>query len=340
MIPFLHVGLLLQPILLVGMIMTGTTKTIFKTDIGKIMTAFTAWVTLLRAVQRLEVGQLQHLAVGGAGVAADVLHGRVHTKLDDCYRVMYTIALGITAIGVLSLLIGGGQHNDASRLALGSKNDTLADANFLALYLVVGIPFLYFAATWKRGIVRIGLILLVLPLLASLGRTGSRMGLLALGAGLLFFLIFATVPQRVFIVLAGVLCIGLAPFLLPQKIMERFTTFFSAHTAAGEEAAESAAARETMLKRGIQMTMEHPIVGVGPGEFIDAEAKEAAAQGHRGLWRYTHNAYTELSSETGLIGLLCSCSRCFVRIGDCRGIAAGFPARASAARRFASRLRC
>jgi O-antigen ligase len=303
MIPFLHVGLLLQPILLAGMIMTGTTKTIFKTDIGKIMTAFTAWVTFCVPFSVWKWGSFNTWQLAVQALLLMFFMAAFIRTLDDCYRVMYTIALGITAIGVLSLLIGGGQHNDASRLALGSKNDTLADANFLALYLVVGIPFLYFAATWKRGIVRIGLILLVLPLLASLGRTGSRMGLLALGAGLLFFLIFATVPQRVFIVLAGVLCIGLAPFLLPQKIMERFTTFFSAHTAAGEEAAESAAARETMLKRGIQMTMEHPIVGVGPGEFIDAEAKEAAAQGHRGLWRYTHNAYTELSSETGLIGL-------------------------------------
>ncbi len=41
MIPWFHIGLLLQPILLIGMIMTGTTKAIFRTDIGRWMTAFT-----------------------------------------------------------------------------------------------------------------------------------------------------------------------------------------------------------------------------------------------------------------------------------------------------------
>ena len=37
---------------------------------------------------------------------------------------------------------------------------------------------------------------------------------------------------------------------------------------------------------------------------MDAEAKDAAAKGQRGVWHYTHNSYTELSSECGIIGLV------------------------------------
>jgi O-antigen ligase len=49
--------------------------------------------------------------------------------------------------------------------------------------------------------------------------------------------------------------------------------------------------------------MRHPVLGVGPGEFMDAEAQEAQEEGKRALWHYTHNSYTELSSETGIPGL-------------------------------------
>lgn len=37
---------------------------------------------------------------------------------------------------------------------------------------------------------------------------------------------------------------------------------------------------------------------------MDAEAKEAAGQGRRGVWHHTHNSFTELSSETGFLGLI------------------------------------
>ncbi len=35
-----------------------------------------------------------------------------------------------------------------------------------------------------------------------------------------------------------------------------------------------------------------------------AEAREAMKAGHRGVWHYTHNSYTELSSECGIPGLI------------------------------------
>jgi O-antigen ligase len=303
MIPVLRAGLLLQPILLAGMIMTSTTKTIFKTGVGKAMTAFTLWIAFCVGFSTWRGGSFNILILAAQALLLMFFMAAFLRTLDDCYRAMYVIAVAIAVIGVLSLIIGGGHQNDP-RLGLGTKNQTLADANFLALHLVLGVPFIYFTTTWKKGFVKLGLILMVLPLLVSLGRTGSRMGLLALGVGVLFFMIFASNAQRVFIVLAGILCLSLAPFLVPQKMLDRFTTYFQAHNAAEEEAAESAETRKALLLRGIELTFEHPLVGVGPGEFRDAEAKEAMAEGKRGMWHFTHNAYTEVSSETGIPGLI------------------------------------
>jgi O-antigen ligase len=130
------------------------------------------------------------------------------------------------------------------------------------------------------------------------------MGLLALLAGLLLYLIFASVKQRVTVIAAGVALLILALSFLPPRILERFTTYFEARSAESAEAAGSAEARKQLLLRALVLTAEHPFFGVGPGEFIDAEAQEAGEEGQRGMWHYTHNTYAELSSETGITGLV------------------------------------
>ena len=134
--------LLLQPLLLIGMFMTGTTKSIFKSDIGKTMIAFTLWVAL-RAVQRVEGRQLH--AVGLTTLQALVLlffMAAFIRSVEDCYpRDVH----GRAGHGRHrhSFGVGGGpaERNDY-RLGLGTGGDTLADANFLALYLVVGTAVL------------------------------------------------------------------------------------------------------------------------------------------------------------------------------------------------------
>jgi O-antigen ligase len=213
------------------------------------------------------------------------------------------MAVAMALVGVLSLVIGGGREH-SNRLGLGTGNDTLSDANFLALFLVIGLPLLWFSASSRRGILKVALILMMVPVLAGAGKTGSRSGLLALAAGLIFFFIFANAKQRMLLLLGGATFLVCATLLLPPKILERFTTYFQAQSAAGVEAAESAGTRKLLLTRSLQMTFEHPVFGVGPGEFMDAEAGEAMHKGQRGIWHYTHNSYTELSSETGILGFL------------------------------------
>ncbi len=303
MVPWLHIGLLLQPMLLIGMLMTGTTKAIFKTDIGRVMTAFTIWVAICVPFSTWRGGSYQIFILALQAMGLLFFMAAFIRSLDDCYRVIYVMAVAATTIAVLSFVVGGSKINDP-RLGLGdARSSTLGDANLLALYLVVGLPLLWFASTWKKNFVKIALLLMMIPVLAAMGRTGSRMGLLALVFGAIFFLIHANAGQRAAIILGGFVCLVLAVFLLPARITERFTTLFHPTTQAGAEAAESATARQIMLIRGIELTLEHPLLGVGPGEFMDAEAKEDMALGKRGLWRYTHNAYTELSSETGIPGM-------------------------------------
>jgi O-antigen ligase len=79
---------------------------------------------------------------------------------------------------------------------------------------------------------------------------------------------------------------------------------FTDKTENQEEAVESTAARTKLLKSSIRFTIQHPIFGVGPGEFSDYEASAAKSEGRRAAWQVTHNAYTQVSSEVGVPALI------------------------------------
>ena len=158
------------------MIMTGHTKTIFRTEIGRIMTWFTVWVAVCVPFSVWKGGSFMIFVTTLQALLLIFFMVAFIRDVNDCFRVMVTVALAMAAVGVLSLVIGGGRVHD-TRLGLGSGSDTLADANFLALHLVVGLPFLWFAAQLKTGYKKIALLLMMVPVLAGAARTGSRMGL-------------------------------------------------------------------------------------------------------------------------------------------------------------------
>ena len=308
LIPYLRIGLVLQPLLLIGMIMTQRTTAILRMPLGKVLIAFTAWIAICVPFSVWRGGSFTVFLVALQAFALVVFMAAFIRDIPDCFRVMWTVGLAMAAVGVLALLIGGGKVGPGRvqdfRLGLGGKTNTLADANFLCLYILVGLPFVWFSVSRKTGIKKVLMLSLMVPMFAGAARTGSRMGLLALAAALLLYLIFASVKQRLIVITASVVLLALGLSYLPPRIIQRFTTFFEAQSAESAEAAGSAEARKQLVLRAIVLTVKHPLFGVGPGEFIDAEAQEAGEEGHRGMWHYTHNTYAELSSETGLVGLV------------------------------------
>ena len=101
--------------------------------------------------------------------------------------------------------------------------------------------------------------------------------------------------------------------MLPAYLRQRFFTFQTADstTAAtvGElrelkSAAASAQARRQHLIDSINMTLHHPVFGVGAGNFINAQAVLDREAGRRPAWLGTHNTYTQISSECGVPALI------------------------------------
>jgi hypothetical protein len=92
--------------------------------------------------------------------------------------------------------------------------------------------------------------------------------------------------------------------MIPESMWGRYSTLLSkdAGDVSSNEAAESAAGRLQYFKESIQMTFQHPILGVGPGQFVTVSANNAKENNQRAAWRETHNSFSQVSSETGLVG--------------------------------------
>ena len=122
-------------------------------------------------------------------------------------------------------------------------------------------------------------------------------------ASLTFILVRARGRVRIGALAASAVMFLLVVAVLPQSMVQRYATLFT-NDSDDQEAVQSTAARTYLLKSSIQFTMQHPIFGVGPGEFSDYEAAFAKNKGKRPAWLVTHNAYTQVSSEAGIPALL------------------------------------
>jgi hypothetical protein len=106
---------------------------------------------------------------------------------------------------------------------------------------------------------------------------------------------------------------------MPSYVRERYLTIFSIDAPADNQLNTGAASdlgrlqgdvgsseeRKRLLIESINLTLEHPLVGVGPGNFQTAVYDEAKAKGIRhNVWMATHNSYTQMSSETGFPGFI------------------------------------
>jgi len=187
--------------------------------------------------------------------------------------------------------------------------------NEVAMAMLAGCVFWWWKIT-KPSTGALGRVIAagcLLPILYVIPKTASRGGLLV--ALLLFpFLLLRRMgrgrPLIMVALLAGIL---VGTFLLPKQIRDRFATMLPSDQVPTdaesaqiqEEARGSTEERWYLLKTSVALTLQHPLFGVGPGEFEVAENERAAGAGlPRGAWHGTHNTYTQLSSEAGIPALL------------------------------------
>ena len=174
----------------------------------------------------------------------------------------------------------------------GAINGMFDNSNDLALHLVTIIPIAFVLGIEKKGMIRkliyfpiallmlsaviitfsrggfLGLIAMTLVLARKLGRRNRTAALATLVLGFIFFIAVA-----------------------PATYSGRLATIFDSSS----DITGSSSQRTEIMKRSVWVALRYPIFGVGIGNFHFKSFHELG----------THNAYTQVASETGIAAMIC-----------------------------------
>ena len=227
------------------------------------------------------------------------------TAYSQCRKAI--LALSASCIVLLLIVLRMGSAG-GGRLAL--RYGTLANANDLAMFLLIGLPFCLFALTTRARYspARFVLLVTMVTIVIQSLKTGSRAGLVTLVVvvGLVFWKLSALNKVKLAAV-AGVTAV-LVAVLVPDAILQRLQVYGAGEASAENievnRASTSFAARRRLLQDGIYLTSHHPLLGVGPGMFAVGAQQKAVAEGSQEQWQVAHNSYIEIASECGIPALL------------------------------------
>jgi O-antigen ligase len=258
----------------------------------KLILAMFGWmiITIPFAFWKSESLQMVFLEFLKAVIIALILTVTV-TRMDEVRKLIsvHALAVGLMTLGSIAV-----NHRINGRLA-GLGEGLISNPNDLAINIAISWPLCFAFFLRGKGIVRKGFwSVCLMGMLYAVMQTYSRSGFLALMLGLVLCLYeFGVRGKRVYMVLAAVLAVLMFAPLAPQNYSKRLETLLGERQR-GDKDKGSAEAREDLLIQSIKVTAEHPLFGVGPGNF----------QSYTQLWRVTHNTYTEFSSECGIPALL------------------------------------
>ena len=232
-------------------------------------------------------------------------------NLTQLRRVCLLLFCSISLAAIMATTVYGVISADGR---LSMRMGELANANQFAMVCLMGLPFglaVICDSTWPKmlRILSCGPMML---LCITILRTGSRTGLLALVLlALAGFLLLPTFGRLVWI-LGAVITVIAVMLILPDVIATRLSTVFDPDIEADNAAEmetlisseQSTASRLQVIKEGFAYTLEKPVFGLGPGNFIERRNTDYHEKfGHHGYLE-SHNSYVQVASEMGIPGLL------------------------------------
>lgn len=288
------IPVVLLALVAVSLLATRRVFAFWKTPAGKVLPIFVLWVlvTWLLAPHAGKERLMQKIFEGAVLFAAAGLL----TRAADFEKMFRTLAVGGLVVAGLGLVWSKQSYG---RLELRSGPD--ADPNYYAMSLLAMMPIIWTVVARRPLRVRLlGLLAMALPLVMLI-RTGSRASVVAIGAVLVVLFFLSSLTSR--IVIAGVAAVAFVILVafVPNALRSRLG---GAQTERSGADKDSASARGTLLETGVALTLDNPIFGVGPGNFAETVVEEGRSQGVEWAALGPHNTYTQISSETGIPGIL------------------------------------
>jgi O-antigen ligase len=195
----------------------------------------------------------------------------------------------------------------------GAIGGMFSNPNDLALNMVTFLaPTLIFIVLDRRTSRRLLASACALIMLAAIVCTKSRsgfLGLLAMGAVVVYY----TARLKPGLVLAVVIGGLLAIPALPQSFWDRMDSITNAET----DPTGSREARLRLLNQGLEVFAENPLTGVGAGQFQNYNEPGVTIE----RWRVTHNVWLQVAADLGIGGLavfaflvICAYRACFATL--------------------------
>ena len=243
--------------------------------------------------------------------------------LERIRKLLWAIILSELAVASLSIVLS------SKAIWLGERmlgfNLGILGWNFLGIAEAVTIPYMAAIFVARRSVLETSVLAAALiSMMWMLVLTASRSGFLdvVFSTALTSLLVLRGSSRGKIIGAAIALALVVAISLAPQVFWERVGTMWDGPGASTNKVAASARQSEeergTLLTRSLEYTLEHPMFGLGLGNFVVANGTDV---GQPGAWVGTHNTFTEISSEAGVpalflfLGLLATALRNIKRIG-------------------------
>jgi O-antigen ligase len=224
-------------------------------------------------------------------------------------KLFKTLTYALLVFTIIANVFG---ISDNGRLIL--EQGKFGNPNEMAQALLLGLPLwgamMVVSKAPTGKLFAVGVMVLIL---ATTFRTGSRGAMIGFLAMLLIVFVRASIMGKMQIMLAGVLFLGVVLTTMPGRLIARYKTVAAEDDAdigemggaMAESAASSTQSRKQLLRHSLIFTIRHPLLGVGPGMFVVADDAYMTSLGFRkGSWLGTHNSYTQVSSEIGIPAFL------------------------------------
>jgi O-antigen ligase len=214
----------------------------------------------------------------------------IHAVVNTSKRLHRLIFIQGASVAVIALVAVWKGHQLEGRLE-GTFGGSYSNPNDLALAIVITLPlclavlFLTRNRVWKAVWA-----LAMMVMIYGVFLTGSRGGFLALiVVAVVSLWEFAIRGRRRYLLvvsaLVGVILWQSSGGVLRQRLKGTFESREDAVSAY-----DSAQQRQQLFWRSIEVTLQHPLFGVGLNNFAMVS----------GNWHVTHNSFTEMSSEGGV----------------------------------------
>jgi O-antigen ligase len=308
-----------------------------------VLLASTTWAldTIQADARVVEIGKAAVLGLVLAHVVADRVTWR---------RVAWTLVLTGAVLAALSSFqvltqdwsrtFGGFARVKEAQIAgedLGARaTGPLADPNFYAQALLPLVPLALALALGRGGrLLRAVAWIAAAVLTMGVVTTYSRGGALALLVSLALLLALERRRIRVRHLAVAAAAIAIVATLLPSSFFVRRLGTLSVFVPGNVESLEthdsSVDKRKVLMATAAAMALDHPVAGVGAGnfsahfdEYSDGVGARARIYQDPGERAFPHSLYLEILAETGVVGLLA-----FALV-----VAAAFRGALAAARRF------